>query len=61
VIVRNVLMAEREGFESAVKRKLNNMQVHGWHLSTRKAATDRQTDCRTDRSILLFQESRFPG
>ena len=32
------LLAEREGFESASERKLNNMQGHGWHIGTPKSA-----------------------
>ncbi len=27
------VLAEREGFESACKRKFNNMQGYGWHES----------------------------
>ena len=37
-------MAEREGFESAYKRKFNNMQGHGWHKRTSRAAVNRLTD-----------------
>ena len=33
-VVGDQVLAEREGFESARKRKFNNMQDHGWHRST---------------------------
>ncbi len=36
--LRTKELAEREGFESALKRKLNNMQRHGWPFSAWKAA-----------------------
>jgi hypothetical protein len=31
-------MVSAVGIESALKRKINNMQGHGWHKSTCKAA-----------------------
>ena len=37
-------VAEREGFESAIKHKFSNMQGDGWHESTRKTSVDRLTD-----------------
>ncbi len=37
-------MAPQVGLESALKRKFNNIQDHGWHLSTWRAVEDRKTD-----------------
>jgi len=44
--MRLKVLAEREGFESAQKRKFDNMQGHGWHESTWKAVLSQQTDCK---------------
>ena len=37
-------LAEREGFESALESKFNDMQGHGWHRSTWNSMACPQTD-----------------
>jgi hypothetical protein len=54
-----IKLVSAEGIESARERKFNDMQGHGWHLNTWKAAVGRQTDCKMDcRFTNLVRHSR---
>ena len=44
IVPRLIRMVSAEGIESAQKPKFNDMQGHGWHESTRKAAVNGLTD-----------------
>ncbi len=54
-------LAEREGFESALKRTFNNMQGHGWHERSGKALVNQRTDCKWIAHPAPLREVRLAG